>query len=150
MTFYFLKFRPHNTFLGKRGPETSKCFVLNKTRYLRIFRSAYSALNNSFHKFCHQNNFLGKYDPETSSFFVLNDYQYLVSSRVLILNSTIVFLKSVPKTPFWSKFDPQTQKYFVLNGIRYKWLLKGADSEFNNAFLKTNHELVLKFKSVLC
>ena len=24
------------------------------------------------------------------------------------------------------------------------WLLKGADSEFNNAFLKTNHETTFK------
>ena len=41
----FRKFRPWNAFLGKFDSKTSKCFVLNETRYKALFKGAFEFHN---------------------------------------------------------------------------------------------------------
>ena len=36
MSFYFTKFSPQNTFLGKVDSKTFKDFILNETRHIRV------------------------------------------------------------------------------------------------------------------
>ena len=62
-------------------------------------------------------------------------------SRVLILNSTIVFENSVHKILYLGNFCPETSKYFGLNETRYSADLKGADSGFDNCFLKFHSQI---------
>ena len=57
-------------------------------------------------------------------------------SMVLTLNLKIVFLNTVRKIPFLGKFGTETRKCFVLNETQPKEAFKGADSEFDNCFLK--------------
>ena len=57
-------------------------------------------------------------------------------SRVLILNSIIVFLHFVPKIAFLGKFGPETSKCFNENENPHKEVFRGANSEFDNFFLK--------------
>ena len=52
------------------------------------------------------------------------------------LNLAIVFLISIPKIPFPAKFASETLKCFALNESRYVGIFKGADSQFDNCFLK--------------
>ena len=47
---YFLKSHPQDTYFGKLGPKTLKCFVLNETRYVRVFKSNDSEFDNYFLK----------------------------------------------------------------------------------------------------
>ena len=67
---------PKIPFLGKHTPETLKCFVLNETRYVIVFKGAHSEFDNCFLKFRSQNTYFGKICPKTSKCFVSNETQY--------------------------------------------------------------------------
>ena len=60
LTIAFSDFVPKILILGKIFPETSKCFISNKTQYTRIFKGTDSKFGNFFLKFCLQNLFWGK------------------------------------------------------------------------------------------
>ena len=57
---------------------------------------------------------------------------------MLNLNSTIFILNPVPKIPISCKRGMETSKCFVLNESRCTGVLKNADSEFDNYFLKSH------------
>ena len=57
---FFLNSLPKVHFLGKRGPKTLNCFVLNETRYVRVFKGDGSEFDNCFLKFCSQNIIFGQ------------------------------------------------------------------------------------------
>ena len=60
LTIVSSDFVPKILILGKICPETSKCFVSNKTQCTRRFKGTDSEFDNFFLKFCLQNLFLGR------------------------------------------------------------------------------------------
>ena len=114
LTIVFLNSVPKIPSLGELAPETLKCFVLNETRYVIVFKGAHSELDNCFLKFCSQNTYI-EFVPKRQSALFQMKLSTQGYSRMLTLNLAISFLNSVFKTPFLGKFGPETQKYFVLN-----------------------------------
>ena len=57
---FFLKFSPKVHILGKLGPKTLNCFVLNETRYERVFKGDGSEFDNCFLKSCSENIIFGQ------------------------------------------------------------------------------------------
>ena len=51
MSFYFTKFSPQNTFLGKVDSKTFKDFILNETRHIRVSTGDDSEFDCRFLKF---------------------------------------------------------------------------------------------------
>ena len=56
----FLNSVAKTPFLGKLAPETSKCFVLNETRYVSVVKGVHSEFNNYFLRFRSQNTYSGQ------------------------------------------------------------------------------------------
>ena len=60
----FLKFRPHNPYLGKFRPKNCKLFVLTKNWHTWYQEDADSFFNIFFSEFATLNPFLGKFGPK--------------------------------------------------------------------------------------
>ena len=74
--------------------ETSRYFILNKTWFKKVFKSAYSQIDNCLLKLFLQITFCGGLGSGTSKFFVVDETWYMQVFRNA--NSTFnIFLRSL-------------------------------------------------------
>lgn len=107
---FLLNVIPKMSLWGKYGPRTSKCFVLNKSWCVRVFKGGDSQLGNGFLKssFENANNFFGQIWYRNFQVFVSNETRCIGVPKCTESESGNYFLNFHSQNTFQCKFASET------------------------------------------